>query len=103
MLIVIGKIKLKENCSTFQFLRLSKNIEREFINNLNCLHIELSSRDHTFYSISVWNNLIAMKKAAHSGVHLEAMKAANEFSSAIAIHHYQSDEIPTMTEITQKF
>lgn len=102
MIIVIGRIDLKGNCSIFQFLRLSKKIEHEFINNTNCQHVELSSRGHTFYSISVWDNLITMKKAAHSGIHLEAMKAAKEFSSAIAIHHYQSDEIPTMAEVMQK-
>jgi hypothetical protein len=98
MIVVITYIELR---SPWQFFSLS-NHGRKVLGQLrgekHCIKIKNTGwwRDH--YTLTAWDDALAIHAFARSGPHLAAMKQSSQLSQRLATYTYETAQIPSWSE-----
>lgn len=92
MILSITYLKLKSPLKFITFLKHVFAIMKD-LRESKCKKIRTSGFLTKHYTMSLWENEADMRSFASKGAHLTAMKASSSFTSEIAVHSMQADDL----------
>jgi hypothetical protein len=98
MVVTLTSLRLR---SRWGFFRLSWNglkISLQARKSPGFVAMKNTGSGFLHYTMSLWEGEKEAKAFAHSGAHLEAMKAASSLATEIRIHTYEAGSLPSWSE-----
>ncbi|MEQ9424818.1 MAG: DUF3291 domain-containing protein [Cyclobacteriaceae bacterium] len=94
MILVITKLRLKSFWKIFQMVRHA-NLIRQQHNEVNSTALKTYGFWLDHYTMSLWRSEEEMKTFAHSGAHLNAMKASSQIAKEIKTAQVERQDFVT--------
>ncbi|WP_395064977.1 hypothetical protein [Flavobacterium sp.] len=104
MIVSVTKIELNSYSKLFAFFKFNGQIISE-LKQSPCKKFELTGNWNLkiWYTMTLWDNEIDISNFYKNGVHLEAMKKANVFSSKIQSKRVQNGSMMSWKEAKKLF
>ncbi len=98
MYITITSIKLKHWWSFFKLSQHALAIIKQTKKEKGLVEFRKRGIGLLHYTLSAWESLEDIKRFAHSGAHMEAMKHTTSIASELRVYTYETSAIPDWAE-----